>query len=417
MQHEGPLKRSRRVFSVPGYGWLWASGLLGAVWFMSFGMAQGWLILRLTDSPLMVGLAPGLTGATGLVFSPFGGVLADRVNRKHLLMAAQGLTAALTLTLGLLAVLGVVQVWHVLVVAALLGVGRSTQMTARSSLTFDVVGRANIMNAMANQFIAFSLASVLGPLAGGFVLDELGSGYLFLLLGSMSIIGASLLIPVASPIRTALTGKSIWGDLLEGTSFAIRDRNIRTMMWMVLVTDGLGFSVVFMLPVVVREVLKGDATALGYLSSLWGLGGLVSSLILSAASEIRTKGWVLMVAAMSFGILILLFSFSRNLALSMTLVFLAGGVGVVYDTLAITLFQTLSPDHMRGRVLGVFSTLLNGFSLGGLGMGAVAEFRGAPFAIALGGSIVAANALRLVPVARSISELSALGPGTRSKQD
>ena len=405
---KGGLGRVRlfEALRVPSYRWVWGSVLLSSLGFMTFGMGQGWLLLQITGSPLWVGVAPGIAGIVAVVLSPVGGVLADRLDRRNLLMAGQGTLALGVLTLGALAATGNAHVWHVMVVAVLQGAARATQ-PARSSLTYDLVGRSGVQGAMAAQFAATSSASALGPLVGGLVLARYGAGPLFLGIGGFGILAVALLTRVKTPPRLAAPRTSVLHNLREGIGFSLRDKPIRGILSLILLTEICGFSVNSMLPVVVRDVLHADGRVLGLLTSLWGLGGLLATVGLSLRGDVRAKGWFFVASALTMGTALLLFSLSRSLPLSLVLLMIAGGAGALYDTMGNTLLQTLSPDAMRGRVSGVYSLLLSGGSWGSFGMGAVAELRGVAFAIGLGGCIVAANAVRMVPQARMLNERSA----------
>lgn len=395
------------AFGVNQYPKLWINSLVGGLNFMTYGMGQGWLILELTDSPAMVGVAPGIMGVTVLVLGPFGGLLADRFDRRLLLLVTQLVSASIVFGLGVLVVLDMAHLWHIFTVAALQGVGRAIQFPARGGYTYDLVGRSLITNALALQFLAIHLASISGPLLGGFILDKLNAGVLFMSLGAVVFLGSTLLFTMPSPPKREQLYGNFLRNLTEGITFAMHDRQMRTVFWVVLFTELLGFSFLFMLPVMVRDVFHLDATALGYLSAAWGAGGVLATLVISMRGDIKARGWLFMGAAITMGIFLLLFSFSTTLLLSMVLLFGAGATGVVYDIMGSSLFQTLAPDHMRGRLIGLHSTLLSGATLGSSGIGAVAEIRSAPFAIAIAASVVALNALRMTPVASAISRRSA----------
>jgi MFS family permease len=395
------------AFGVSQYPKLWLNSFIWGLNFLTYGMAQGWLILELTDSPAMVGVAPGIMGVTVLVLGPFGGLLADRFDRRLLLLITQVFGASMVFGLGLLVVLDMVQLWHVFTVAAFQGVGRAVQFPARGGYTYDLVGRSLITNALALQFLAIYLAAIGGPLLGGFILDQLNAGVLFMILGALVFLGSMLLLTMPSPPKREQLYGNFLRNLTEGITFAMRDRQMRTVFWVVLFTELLGFSFLFMLPVMVRDVLHQDATALGYLSAAWGTGGVLTTLVISMRGDLKARGWLFMGAAVIMGIFLLLFSFSTTLLLSMALLFGAGSMGVVYDIMGSSLFQTMAPDHMRGRLIGLHSTLLSGATLGSFGIGAVAEVRSAPFAIAIAAVIVAVNALRMAPVASAISRRSA----------
>jgi len=411
MSH-GFWERLSLAFRIPGYRWIWGSSFFAASGFMTSTLVQGWLILELTDSPLMVGLAPALGGMVNMAVSPFGGVLADRLNRRSLLIFCQSLGAAIFLALGLLTAFDIIQLWHLLVASTLQGANQGLQQPARSSLMYDLVGRRAVMNAMAGQFMAFHGAGVIGSFVAGLLLASFGAGPVFLGVSGLVSLAAFLLTRLPNVPRTQTASGSFWGNLREGLGYTVHDKPIRAVMSVILLTETLGFSSRSMFPVVARDVLHAGPVVLGLLSTLWGVGGMVSSILLSAAGNIRPKGWVFMGSAVGFGALLVLFAVSRSVPLSLAAALLAGGCGVVYDTLANTLLQTLSPDVMRGRVMGLYSVLISGFSLGALVMGSLASLWGVTAAIAAGGGAVSLNALRAMPSARLVGERSALEPGT-----
>ncbi|MBI4336826.1 MAG: MFS transporter [Chloroflexi bacterium] len=405
-QSSGRLSRALLAFRIPSYRWLWASSLTNALGFMTYGMGQGWLLLELTGSPFWVGLAPGIDGVTSLLVSPLGGLAADRWDRRKVVVLSHLATALVTATLGLLALLGVVEVWHVMLTASLQGAARSVRMPAQTSLTYDLVGRTTVLNAMAGQFMAMNLAAVIGPLAGGFMLSAVNPGYFFLGLGTVALLSSWLVLHIEKPPSSLRQRASAWKNLKEGAAFAVRDRPLRTVFLVVLVTESLGFSAISMLPVVVRQVLHADPSVLGFLISLWGLGGITSTLVLASLGQVKRQGWLFLAVTLCFGTSLVFFGLSRSAPLSFALFFVVGAAGASYDSLASTLVQTLSPDALRGRTTGFYGLLVSGVNIGGMGMGTVAQFFGVAVAIALGGGLVATNALRLIPTARIIAQRS-----------
>ena len=403
------LSRTLGAFRIRGYPFLWVNGMSGSIGFMTYNMGQGWLILELTGRPALVGLAPGISGIVMLLLGPLGGVVTDRMDRRTLLLFSQLSVGSLTLVLGILALAGVsdaVQLAYIFSLAAVMGAARAVQMPSRGGLTYDLVGPALIVNVVALQFLAINLSGIIGPLTGGFVLGVWGTGPFFLGVGGITIAGAALLLFMRSPARASTTSGSFLTNLTEGFSYVLHDRQIRTVLWVVMITEMFGFAVLFMLPVVVRDVLHADARALGYLQAAFGVGGILGTLTISALGDIRSRGWTFMGAAIGFGVFLVAFALSSNLMLSLALFAGAGAAGVVYDVMGASLFQTMVPDAMRGRVLGLHGTLLSGVNIGSFLMGGVAEFRGIAFSVGLFASIVAGNALRLIPVARGISARS-----------
>ncbi|MBM3926179.1 MAG: MFS transporter [SAR202 cluster bacterium] len=381
------------AFRIPAYRWMWSSSLAAAAGFQPYMVGQGWLLYDLTESPFIVGLAPGLGAAANLLFAPFGGVLADRMDRRLMVMLSQGLMALAILTIGVLVVADLVEVWHVLVMSMGHSVGMSLQRTSRNTFLLDVVGRNAFMNAMAGQFMSSQIAGLVGPFAAGFIIAGVGVGYLFLILGSIIVLGAFLMLKVAPVPMEHRQTNSVFGELRESINFIRKNRPVRGVLLTVLITEGLGFSAWSMFPVIATEVLNGGPVVLGMLSTCRGLGGVVGTVVISSFGDIKSKGTVLFGAAITFGALLVLFSFSRNIPLSLFLIGLTGAASIMYNTQAQTVLPLLSPAEMRGRVMGLHSVVLTSIGFGALGMGAVASLVGVTWSVLGGGSLVAVNGL------------------------
>ena len=395
-----------RPFSIHGYWRLWANGITGGLGFTTTSLGIGWLVLEITGSPGLVGLSAVASGITIVLLSPVAGSLADRYNRRNLLIAAQIVQGLVYFTIGLLILFEAVEYWHVLLVAIAIGGSRSVMMPSRGALTFDLVGRGSILNAEALNFLAINISQMVGPVGAGFLINVWGTGVFFVVISLVYMAGTMLLIGLPSiPSVWQITG-SRWQRLSAGITFCFRDRPTRTVALVVLVTESFGFSILMMLPVAVRELLMGDASALGIMAGAFGIGGTVATLTITAIGDVRHRAWVLMGASIGMGLSIVVFSRSTSFPLSVALIFLAGLSGTVYDVMNGTLFQTLTPGHMRGRVLAVRSMLMSGSSAGAGIVGGAAERIGVALALALSGTAVAVNALGIIPSGRTINARS-----------
>jgi MFS family permease len=390
------------AFRIPGYRWLWFNSFFGASGFSPYHIGEGWLILELTDSPLMVGLAPAIGAGINMVFSPFGGVLVDRFDRRKVLTAVQMTTALAIATLGVLTVTEAVHVWQIFVVSAIHRLMMGLQLASRNTLMYDVVGRQGVMNAMAGQFMSSHSASVVFPLGAGVVMASMGTGALFLFIGGIIGTGAMLVMRVPKAQQAAPRG-SMLSNLGEAARFAFRDRPVRNILWTVLITDGLGFSTSAMFPVLTRDVLHAGELVLGLISTIRGVGGVVGALVISGFGDIKQKGRVFVMSAFCFGATLVLFAISREIVLSLSMIFLVGVAGTVYDTMAHTLLQTASPEAMRGRMMGLYAFVVSGIGFGSLAQGAIAAWIGVTWAIAAAGSVVSGNALGRLPVSAGMS--------------
>ena len=393
------------AFRIPAYRWLWAASLANANGFMPLMIGQGWLILTITNSPFMVGLAPGLGGIAAMISSPIGGVLVDRVNRRSVLIVSQSIMASSVLILGLLTIFGLIEVWQILILSTVSGLSRGFGNPARSTLMYDVVGPKAIMNAMAGQMMSFQLASIFGPLASGFIMAAYGPGPLFLIITISLYLSVALLLKVPSiNPKTRATG-SILDNLRQGISTTLRDRQLRTVMTAVFVTETLAFSATSMFPIIARDVLFAGPVVLGLLPTFRGIGGVIGAITVSSFGDIKYKGWTMLVADIILGCLLILFAFSRILPISLILILFAGACGTTFSTMATTLIQTLAPDNMRGRVMGIHGFIISGMGLGGIFMGAMSSLFGTTWAITSGSVTVISNATRSIPIAKSLQNI------------
>ena len=398
-----------RPFAVPGYWRLWITGITSSLSFTTTTLGVGWLVLEITGSVGLLGLTALVSGLTVISFTPFSSTLVDKYNRRNLLVGAQILQGSGFLILGAITfIAGFIEYWHLLVASIAWGIARSAMMPARNALTFDIVGRGNILNAETLNFLAINISQLLGPIAAGFILDIWGPGPFFIVMGITYLAGTAILLGVSVPRVSTRTTQLGWRALSAGFSFAFQDRETRTVVWVVLVTELLGFAVLALLPAANRELLNGDARMLGLLSGTFGLGGLTATLTITAIGGVRSRAWVLMGASAMMGVSIIAFSQSDTFLLSLPFIFLAGVSGTTYDVMNGTLFQTLTPEHIRGRVLGVRSMLMSGSQVGSGVIGGSAERLGLSLALLIAGTSIAVNALRVIPAARTINMRSNL---------
>ena len=394
------------AFENPAYRWMWLASLTNAFSFMPLVMALGWLLLEITNSPFIVGLAIGLGGIASMIFSPFAGVLVDRLNRRTVMISSQLLMGLPIFIVGILVVFESIEVWQLILASILSGIARAFSNTARSTLTFDIVGRKTIMNAMAGQFISFQIAGIIGPLSAGYIMQAYGPGHLLLVISLSLFISAICVLPIPNLKTKSTPTGSIWRNFKAGLEFVLHDNPIRTVMIVLLFTEGLGFACWSMFPVVARDVLHAGPVVLGFLSTFRSLGGIIGAITVSASGDIKPKGWVLIGADIIFGMFLIFFAFSSNLVMSLALIMIVGAFGTTVSTISSTLAQTMAPEEMRGRVMGLHGFITSSFGLGSLVIGTLANFLGVSWAIAIGGASVSSNAIRSIPKAKIIGERS-----------
>ena len=376
---------------------------LVGTWMQNVG--EGWLILTLTNSPFYVGLTAALSSLGVLLFSLYAGVVADRVDKRRVIIFMQLAFMIEAFTVAILVWTGVIAVWQVLVLATVLGIASAFDIPMRQSFIVEMVGKDDLMNAIALNSSLFNGARVLGPAIAGFLIGALGIAWCYFLngLSYIAVIAGLLLMRLPATIRPART-TSTWGGFREVLTFLRGDRGIRSLMIQTAILSVFGFPYIAMMPVFARDVLHRGAAGYGALTSSIGIGAVIGALgIALSATRLRARGRLMLVGGTAFGILLILFSASRVLALSMVLLALAGCAMIVNNSITNTLLQTAAPDHLRGRIMGFYSFVFVGMApFGAFLFGLVAEHVGVPHTLAAGGAIVA---LAVVITAIRVPEL------------
>lgn len=357
-------------------------------------VAQSWLVYRLTGSELLLGLTGFCAQLPVFLLSPLGGVVADRKSRREVLIATQTFAMLLAYTLAALTLTGRVTVTHVFVLATLLGVSNAFDVPVRQAFVMDLVGREDLASAIALNSSVVNSARVLGPAIAGVLVAIVGEGWCFALNGAsyLAVIAGLLLIRV--PPAVAHAAGSAWSDIVDGFRFAWDAKPIRAILLLVGTASLLGLPYTILMPVFAKEVLGGGPETLGMLVGATGIGALVGALLLARRGTARGLGSWIAGAAIGFGAGAVAFSFSRALPLSVACMALVGFSMVFQNAGANTLLQTLTPDHLRGRVMSLFSMMFIGMApFGALVSGALASRTSAPTAVAVGGSLAAISGI------------------------
>ena len=374
---------------------LWTAGVFSDLALITFFTVHGWLALQVGDSAFWVGATAGMGGLSMTIFSMIGGVLVDRLGRRRLVLFGLSIRFVIALVLVALIMTDNIQLWHILAASFGEGLAASVLTPAMMALTLDVAGRKKLLSAIAARFAGMTTVGIIAPLIAGAIINGAGIGWAYVLIagGYLASAGFMLVLVAAKPLRRK--SSSPLEDLRQGINYVIRAPIVRTLIFMVFITEAFGWAHESMLPVMARDVLDVGASGLGYLLAAGSAGATVTTLIMSGMGEIRYKSNLLIGGSMVFGFFLVLFSWSQWLPLSLG--FLAGAYAsvVIYETTINTLLQTSVPDELRGRVLS-FQTMMWGVTgLAGFHTGAIASAVGAPVAIAIGGVVVILNSLRI----------------------
>ncbi len=368
----------------------WSGQLVSLVGTWMQTVAQSWLVLQLSGSPFTLGIITALQFLPVLVLSVVGGVLADRLPKRQVLLATQSSAMVLAFILAILAETKLVQIWHVMVLAFLLGLVNALDMPTRQAFLAELVGRANLRNAIALNSAAFNSARLVGPAVAGLAIGWVGVAGCFFLNGlsfvavivSLTRIAAGRGL-VAAPEETRSLGK----DLKEGLSYVIHTPVVRVVVLMMAIVGTFGMNMNVLVPVFAQQVLSVGAEGYGLLTSSMGTGSLVAALIVATLGRASKRRFVI-VAAAGIGILEMALVLVRQFPPAMVTLAGVGFAMIFFTTLSNMVLQTSVPDHLRGRVMSVYTTVFAGTTpFGSLFAGSIAESWGAGAAFFAGGVI------------------------------
>lgn len=392
------FERLRTTFGAlkhPNYR-LWYAGQvvsLFGTWMQN--TAQGFLIYELTRSPAFLGYVGFANGLPSWLFSLYGGVVADRLPRRRILLTTQSCMMALAFILSLLTFSGTVEPWHVVVLTAILGAANAFDAPARLAFVPSLVPREDLTNAIALNATIFNTATIVGPAAAGVIYAVLGPGWCFALngLSFLAVIAALALmrLPANAPQGPH---RSATAEIRAGLRYAFTHPVVKPLLLLLVTVSLFGASFGTLYPAWSVEVLAGDATTNGLLRSAQGVGALMGALTLASLGDFKFRGRLLTLGLFAFPVALGAFSLARWLPLSLAAL---AGVGVAFIMIMNTanaLVQGSVNDEYRGRVMAVYSlTFFGGMPLGALLSGQIAAQAGAPTAVAFSAASIAVCAL------------------------
>jgi len=349
-------------------------------------VAQAWLVYRLTGSSLLLGSVGFASQFPVFLVAPLGGIVADRHNRQRVVIATQTASMILALVLATLTLSRTVQVWHIFVLAALLGVVNAFDIPGRQAFLVDMVGKEDLMNAIALNSSMFNGARIIGPAIAGVLVAKIGEGWCFFANGVsyIAVIIGLLLMRVPRPSRRVAAASPL-AHIIEGFRFVRQTTPIRAILLLLGLVSLVAMPYTVLMPIFADRILHSGARGLGILMGATGVGALLGALTLASRSGVHGLGrWVAFSCA-GFGVSLILFSFSRNLWLSAALLLPVGFGMMLQMSSSNTLIQAMVPDHLRGRVMAVYSMMFMGMApFGALLGGALADRLGAPITVAMG---------------------------------
>ena len=389
------LRRVFKAFQYRDFRILWIGACTSTIGTWMQEVAQNWLVLQLTNSPFLLGLDAFLGDIPIFLFSLFGGVLADRIDRRHILIGSQVVQMISAMTLAVLIWTNHVQIWEILGLSFIVGTAQSFGGPAYSALVPSLVEKEDVPNAIALNSIQFNLARVIGPVIGGLAMKYAGAGWCFFLnsLSFLAVIISLLRLHINfSPPRT---GESIIASMKQGFKF-IRDQGaMATLIIIAFCMTLLGIPIITFLPVFAKSVFSGDAMTYTVFLVASGLGSITGALTVAWMGDIHNKGRVALTALVLMGAGIVGFSQSRYMALSCVMLYFTGAVLMCAFSMIASLVQLITPNEMRGRVMSIYNVAFRG---------------GMPFGSVLTGWLVSLPMLT-APMVLSLNGVVLLGLG------
>ena len=365
-------------------------------------VAQSWLVYKMTKSGLLLGAVGFASQIPVFLVAPIGGITADRVNRHRVVIATQVASMILAFTLAALTLTNKIEVWHIIVLAALLGVVNAFDIPGRQSFLVDMVGKEDLMNAIALNSSMFNGARTIGPAVAGVLLVRFGEGWCFFANGIsyIAVIAGLLMMKDVRARARASTKTPPLEHLIEGFQFVERTAPIRALLLLLGLVSAVGMPYTVLMPIFADKILHGGgqelaslihshdlgAVRLGILMGAAGVGALLGALTLAMRSGVKGLSRWVTVCCAGFGVSLMLFSWSKSFWVSVAMLLPVGYFIMLQMASSNTLIQVMVPDQLRGRVMSVYSMMFMGMApLGALMGGALADRLGAPRTVAIGG--------------------------------
>lgn len=412
MSQSSIVRRTFRAFRHRDFRVIWVGACASTVGTFVQQFAQSWLVYDLTKNPFYLGLDLFLGQLPIILFSLVGGVFADRMDRRKMLLGSQYIQMTCAFVLAALFFTRTVTIWEILSLSFLVGVGQSFGGPAYSALLPTLVPSEDLANAIALNSVQFNLARVLGPALGGLAYATLGATWCFALNGVSYLAVIASLMLIQAHFVTPKSKDPILKSMQQGLAFIRQREGLSSLVFLAFLTTILGFSYIGFLPVIVQTIFHRGAQTYQLLLISSGAGSIVGGLLVAASGELKRHGYVVLLTLIGLGATIAGFAWSRWLLLSCLLLFLSGVAMIASASLLLSLVQLIVSDQMRGRVMSVYNLAFRlGMPLGALAMGKIIPLVGISAALSgtglalMGTTAFFVIVMRDVPMfRRSVSE-------------
>lgn len=389
----------RNVLKAPAlkyrdFRFLWVSTFFASIGMMGERVVLGWLVLELSDSALMVGIAMALRMAPFFLLGIISGAVADRVDRKHFMRLLNVGMALSNVGLAVLILLGALQMWHILLLTFVGGSLRALTLPARQSFAYDIVGPRNVVNGLALAALGMRIGGLVGSLLAGLILGHFGADVVYMVMAGGSMMAAIALLPIGSRGQSApALGHSVWENVKGYVREGRHNSTLRMLVILTAAVEVLGFSYQVLLPSLARDILQVGAEGLGVMTGLGSLGGILGIVLISGLGQIRHKGLLLVGVLHVFGVSITLLAVAGNLAFTLVILGVVSAMAALSDILSQSLMQLAVPNALRGRAMGSWVLAVGVGPLGRVGIGALASAFSVGFALTSSGLALVVLAL------------------------
>ncbi|HXG32298.1 MAG TPA: MFS transporter [Bryobacteraceae bacterium] len=395
-----------KAFQYRDFRLMWAGACTSSIGTWMQKLAQSWLVLQISGSPFLLGLDAFLGEIPIFLFSLVGGVVADRMDRRHLLLASQFVQMTCAFLLAVLVALDVVRVWHILTLSFLVGTAQAFGGPAYQALVPSLVKPEDLSNAIALNSIQFNLARVVGPVLGGLALTQLGAAWCFGLNGVSYIAVIVSLLMLRTPFVPKSGGSSLLASMRQGIRFIRRQGAMESLIVLAFCMTVLAIPLIVFLPVFVKDVFRQGPSTYTLLLSVSGAGSVAGALVVAGMGNIRHKGRTALVMLILLGAGIAAFALSKSVALSCVLLFLCGVALIAVFSLVTSLVQLITVDEMRGRVMSVYNVAFRGgMPIGSLLTGSLVPLFSAPVVLAFNGLLLIALGMYFLVIHRRVAAL------------
>lgn len=395
-----------KAFQYRDFRLLWFGACTSSIGTWMQEVAQAWLVLDLTNSPFLLGLDAFLGDIPIFLFSLFGGVVADRIDRRKILLGSQYVQMSCATLLAILIATHVVQIWHILCLSFVVGTAQAFGGPAYSALVPSLVEKEDLQNAIALNSIQFNLARVIGPVLGGLALKYIGSAWCFGLNGLSYVAVIISLMRLHINFNPPRTGESIIASMKQGFGFIRKQGAMETLIVIAFCMTALAIPMITFLPVFAKNVFHQSEMTYTLFLVASGLGSVTGALTVAALGDVANKGRIALSSLVALGAGITCFALSKSVVLSCIILFLSGGVLMCAFAMISSLVQLITANEMRGRVMSVYNVAFRGgMPFGSVVTGWLVPVLSAPGVLSVNGIILLSLGLYFLLVQRRVAAL------------